>query len=235
MKEKVILSWSGGKDASYALYQLLNSNEYEVVGLLTTINGNLKRVSMHGIHEELIKEQARTLNLPLHIVYVYEANNEEYENAMRNFLMEIKSKGIKTIAFGDIFLEDLRKYREEKMASIGMNVIFPLWKKNTKELVAEMIRNGFKTMTCCVQEEELGKEFLGKIIDQNFVDSLPKKIDPCGENGEFHSFCFEGPIYPKPIQIQSGEKIRKTYQFVNEKGKNCESAFWYIDIQLLNC
>lgn len=231
MKEKVILSWSGGKDASYALHQLQNSKEFEVVGLLTTINGNLKRVSMHGVHEDMIKLQAEGINLPLHIIYVYEGTNEEYEKSMKNFLLEIKQQGINTIAFGDIFLEDLRKYREEKMASIGMKVLFPLWKKNTKELVTEMIQKGFKTITCCVQEDGLGKEFLGKIIDKNFINSLPENIDPCGENGEFHSHCIDGPIYQNPIPIQKGEIVRKTYQFVNEKGENCESAFWYIDIQ----
>lgn len=233
--KKVILSWSGGKDASYALYLLQQSNNFEVVGLLSTINGNLKRLSMHGVPENMIKKQAEYLNLPLHIIYVYEASNAEYESAMKNFLLYQKKLGITTIAFGDIFLEDLRKYREEKMTSIGMKTIFPLWKKNTKELIKEMIEKGFKTMTCCVQETKPGKDFLGRIIDEDFVATLPVDVDPCGENGEYHSYCFDGPIYEKPILIQSGEIVRKTYQFVNENSENCESAFWYIDIQPLNC
>lgn len=235
MKEKVILSWSGGKDASYALYHLLKSNEYEVVGLLTTINGNLKRVSMHGVHEDMIKLQAEKLNLPLHIVYVYEANNEEYEKAMENYLLKLKTQNINTIAFGDIFLEDLKAYREKKMSSIGMRAIFPLWKRNTKELIHEMIELNFKTITCCIQSSLSEHDFLGKIINEEFIAKLPSGIDPCGENGEFHTFCFSGPIYPQTILIQTAEKVHKTYSFVNEKGENCESGFWYIEIQPQNC
>lgn len=236
-KEPIILSWSGGKDSSYTLHQLLNDERYEVKYLLSTINGTYKRLSMHGVREELIEAQASSIGIPLLKVYVYEASNAEYEQQMNNMLMKAKSEGINTVAFGDIFLDDLRIYREEKMKSIGMNCMFPIWKKDTAWLVKDFIAKGFKTFTCCINDGYLDESWCGRLIDENFIKELPSTVDPCGENGEFHSFCFEGPIYKIPVGVIQGEK---TYKELLLKTKDHPTpikdvgtkGFWFCDLLL---
>ncbi|MBY0534396.1 MAG: diphthine--ammonia ligase [Chitinophagaceae bacterium] len=235
-KEKIALAWSGGKDSSYALYQLQQSEQYEVAYLLSTINGNFKRLSMHGVKEELIEAQAAAIGLPLIKVYVYEADNQSYEKAMNEALLLLKARGINTIAFGDIFLEDLRSYREEKMASIGMSCLFPLWKKDTHQLVQDFLSSGFETMICCINDGYLNESWVGRTIDHQFIEDLPENVDPCGENGEFHSFCFKGPIFSQLIPIESKEKTYKALELrandhptpipdIGTKG------FWFIEIE----
>lgn len=204
-KEKIILAWSGGKDSAYALYQLQQSEQYEVAYLLSTFNGTLRRLSMHGVQESLIEAQAAAIGLPLLKVYVYESNNAEYEQQMATVLQQAHQAGIGTVAFGDIFLEDLRAYREEKMRQVGMACIFPLWQKDTRQLVHDFIGQGFVTITCCINDGYLDKSWVGRIMDSEFVNQLPPNVDPCGENGEFHSFCMAGPIYRQPISIAVGE------------------------------
>jgi uncharacterized protein (TIGR00290 family) len=236
-KEPIILSWSGGKDSSYTLHQLLNDERYEVKYLLSTINGTYKRLSMHGVREELIEAQASSVGIPLLKVYVYEASNAEYEQQMNNMLLKAKSEGINTVAFGDIFLEDLRIYREEKMKSIGMNCLFPIWKKDTAWLVKDFIAKGYKTYTCCINDGYLDESWCGRLIDENFIKELPSTVDPCGENGEFHSFCFEGPIYKMPVAVIQGEK---TYKELLLKTKDHPTpikdvgtkGFWFCDLLL---
>jgi uncharacterized protein (TIGR00290 family) len=203
-KIPVLLCWSGGKDCSYTLYQLMKDERYEVKGLLSTINGNFKRLSMHGVREELIDAQARSLGLPLQKVYVYQGNNEEYEIQMNNAFLECKEKGINTVAFGDIFLEDLRLYREQKLNLIGMHGIFPIWKMNTRLLLEDFITRGFVSHTCCISDGLLTKNWVGRKIDKKFVEELPSTVDYCGENGEFHTFCSEGPIYKQAIGFRKG-------------------------------
>lgn len=236
-KIPIILSWSGGKDSSYTLNELLNDQRYEVKYLLSTINGNFKRLSMHGVREELIEAQARRIGIPLLKVYVYEADNAEYERQMNETLLKVKAEGISTVAFGDIFLEDLRQYREDKMKSIGMNCIFPIWKKDTKWLVNDFLAKGFKTVTCCINDGYLDENWCGRIIDKGFVTALPSTVDPCGENGEFHSFCYEGPIFKTTIDISIGEK---TYRALELKTKDHPTpikdvgtkGFWFCDLLL---
>lgn len=236
-KKSIILSWSGGKDSSYALHQLMNDDRYEVKYLLSTINGNYKRLSMHGVREELIEAQARSIGIPLLKVYVYEANNIEYEHQMSTTLLKAKLEGINIVAFGDIFLEDLRIYREQKMKSIGMICLFPIWKKNTKKLVKDFIIQGFKTYTCCINDGYLDKSWCGRLIDETFIKELPTIVDPCGENGEFHSFCYEGPIFKTPINIIQGEITYKELLLdtkshptpIKEVGTK---GFWYCDFLL---
>jgi len=234
-KIPVILSWSGGKDSSYTLHQLLSDGRYEVKYLLSTINGVYKRLSMHGVREELIEAQARSIGIPLLKVYVYEANNAEYEKQMGDMLLKVKSEGINTVAFGDIFLEDLRIYREEKMKQAGMDCLFPIWKQDTKWLVKDFIDKGFKTCICCINDGYLDESWCGRLIDENFVKELPPAVDPCGENGEFHSFCFEGPIYKSPVSIIAGEKTYKAL-VVNTKEQHTRikdagtKGFWFCDL-----
>src|SRR5688572_25084776 len=180
MKIPIILSWSGGKDSSYTLNELLNDPRYEVKYLLSTINGNYKRLSMHGVREELIDEQALAIGIPLLKVYVYEANNAEYEQQMSAMLLRVKAEGITVVAFGDIFLEDLRLYRENKTNSIGMGCLFPIWKRDTTWLVSDFILKGFRTITCCINDGYLDESWCGRLIDNSFVKELPAIVDPCG-------------------------------------------------------
>jgi uncharacterized protein (TIGR00290 family) len=211
MKNKIpaIFSWSGGKDSSYALYKVLQENIYDVKYLLSTFNGSLKRLSMHGICETLIEKQAESIGIPLLKMYVYEANNAAYEKQMNLILTEAKAAGIETVIFGDIFLEDLRKYREEKMNAIDMQCAFPIWNINTNFLVNDFIGLGFKSCICCINDGYLTADWCGKTIDHSFVANLPTNVDACGENGEYHSFCYEGPIFKNPISISLGNKIYK--------------------------
>lgn len=232
-KEKALFCWSGGKDSALCLYEVLLEGKYEVKYLLTTINENFKRISMHGVQEELLEKQAAAIGIPLLKMYVKEGSYEEYERKMEELLLQAKSEGIDHVIFGDIFLEDLRKYREDKLAKIAMNGVFPLWKKNTKELIDHFISLKFKTITCCINDFYLSEEHVGVEIDAKFVESLPNNVDPCGENGEFHTFCFDGPIFKNKIGFNLGEKVYKPVEVrddsvcstdVNPKG------FWFCDL-----
>lgn len=234
-RKKVIFSWSGGKDSTLCLHYLLQNKEYEVCYLLTCVNGNNRRVSLHGIHQTLIEEQAKSIGIQLKIVYVFEANNEEYEKQMREVLMQAKSEGIDIVAFGDIFLEDLRKYREDNLSKIGMNALFPLWKKNTMQLVLEFIELNYKTVLCCVNDAYLTKNDLGNEVTNLLIDNLPIDVDACGENGEYHTFCYSGPIFKKPIKIMLGEKIHKPLDLkfqTPDCNNKITSGFWYNEIEL---
>ncbi len=238
MKKPIILAWSGGKDSSMALYKLLQSEIYEVKYLLTTLNAEFKRVSMHGTSEELLDAQSNSIGIPLLKVWIHEASYDEYERQMEAVLLNAKSEGIEIVAFGDIFLEDLRTYREDKMKKIGMSAIFPLWKSNTTELVNEFLSHQFKTVICCANDAFLGREFVGRELNENFLLDLPNNVDPCGENGEYHSFCFEGPIFRNPIPIKISEIIYRPLQ-IQEEDDDCNvsnpiktKGFWYSDLLL---
>jgi uncharacterized protein (TIGR00290 family) len=236
-KIPAIMSWSGGKDSSFALYKVLEEGLYDVKYLLSTINGEHKRLLMHGVRETLIEEQSRLIGIPLLKVYVYEPNNAEYEWQMSKVLTQAASEGIQTILFGDIFLEDLRAYREEKMKQLDMHCVFPIWKVATRQLVNDFIKKGFKTVTCCINDGYLDETWVGRLIDESFVSDLPKNADPCGENGEFHSFCYAGPLFRNNIPISVGEKTYK--QLPPDTGNHPTSikdvgtkGFWYCDITM---
>jgi len=227
-KQKALFCWSGGKDSALALHKILQEDKYEVIALLTTLNREFKRVSMHGVREELLEKQAASIGLPLIKMYVSEGTNQEYEQEMEKLLLEYKAKGVTKIIFGDIFLEDLRAYRESNLAKVGLAAEFPLWKKNTKNLIEEFFNLGFKTIICCVNDAYLDENSVGVELDKKFVNQLSSNIDPCGENGEFHTFCYAGPIFKFPVEFGSGEKIYKaldaTLQTSDTKG------FWYCDL-----
>ena len=191
---------------------------------------------MHGVREELIEAQASSIGIPLIKVIVYEGSNVEYENRMSETLQGVKSEGIEIVAFGDIFLEDLRTYRENQMKQIGMECLFPLWKKNTSDLASQFLREGFKTIICCINDIHLHETWCGRIMDEKFIHDLPMGVDPCGENGEFHSFCYEGPVFKKPIPIRTGEKIYREFDLkpVDSSGQEPvkTNGFWFIDLIL---
>jgi len=228
--KKAIFAWSGGKDSSLALHQILEDNEFEIVGLLTTINEEFQRISMHGVRVELLEKQAASIGLPLIKMFVNEGSYDEYERKMETLLLEHKSEGVTHVIFGDIFLEDLKKYREDNLAKVDMIGVFPLWKRDTASLVSEFISKGFKTVVCCVNDALLGEDHVGEVINESFVSSLPKEVDPCGENGEFHTFCFEGPIFSEPIKYALGEKIYKPLDKALISEDMTTKGFWYIDL-----
>ena len=214
MKEKILLSWSGGKDSCMALYEIQKSNGYETA-LLTTVTEDYDRISMHGVRRTLLEKQAESLGLRLIKIYISKkSTQEEYELRMKEVLTNHQKEGVSSVAFGDIFLEDLRKYREENLYRIGMKGIFPIWRKNTSELIRRFIGLGFKAVVTSVDPKALDPSFAGMVIDDDFLSQLPVQVDPCGENGEFHSFVFDGPIFEKEVKFSSGEVVlRDSFYF----------------------
>ncbi|MBA3704921.1 MAG: diphthine--ammonia ligase [Bacteroidetes bacterium] len=234
-KEKCIFSWSGGKDSALALYKVLQEDNFEVIALLTTLNKNFKRISMHGVREELLDQQAAAIGFPLIKMFVSEGTNAEYEKNMERLLLEYKAKGVTKVIFGDIFLEDLRLYREKNLAKIGLTAEFPLWKRNTQELINVFMQLGFKTITCCLNDAYLNKDSVGVEIDEKFLKSLPANVDPCGENGEYHTFCYAGPLFKTDVKFKIGDKIYKPLEVKTATTDVCESAsttkgFWFCDL-----
>ena len=222
---KAIFNWSGGKDSSLALYHIMKNKEYDVQALMTTVNAKFDRISMHGVRKELLYAQGEAIGLPIKEIRLPEMPTmSEYDATMGKVLSEFKNEGITHSIFGDIFLEDLKKYREDRLAEVGIKAHFPLWKRNTKELVHEFIDLGFKTVVVCVKSEVLSDEFAGRVIDKDFLKDLPANVDPCGENGEFHTYVFDGPVFKQPIKYELGEKIFKEYAAPKDENDTCFSA-----------
>ena len=214
MKEKILFSWSSGKDSGLALHELKKNGRYEVIGLLTTVTEGYERISMHGVRSGLLAKQAENLGMPLERVYIpKESSNEKYETAMKEALLRYKDKGVSAIAFGDLFLEDLKHYREHRLAEVGLKAVFPIWKRDTKVLAGEFIRLGFKTVITCVDSQALDGRFSGREFDEQFLSDLPKDVDPCGENGEFHSFVYDGPIFKAPVRFKKGGIVIRDNRF----------------------
>jgi len=232
-KPKAVFCWSGGKDSAYCLHKVLTENLFDVVYLLTTVNNTFNRVSMHGVREELLTRQAESIGISLLKVCVTDSTNEEYERQMETALLKIKSKGIDHVIFGDIFLEDLRIYRENNLAKVEMKGIFPLWKMNTTDIINDFIRQQFKTVICCTNDTYLGAEWAGREIDNSFFDHLPANVDPCGENGEYHTFCYDGPLFKNRIDFTVGEKVYKPLEIKTTDSSPSEIAtkgFWFCDL-----
>ncbi|CAM3042029.1 diphthine--ammonia ligase [Chryseobacterium flavum] len=235
MKSKALFNWSSGKDSAFALYKILREEKYDISALLTSINKEFQRISMHGVHVSLLEKQTENLGIPLiKMELPKEPSMEEYRQIMTKTMTGIQAKGVTYSIFGDIFLEDLRKYREDQLNAIGMKAVFPLWKHNTSELIHEFLDLGFKTIVTCVNGSYLDKSFAGRIIDQKFIDDLPENVDPCGENGEFHTFTFDGPIFKKPVQFEIGETVKKTYPKpkTTSEEQDEEYVFWFCDLLL---
>ncbi|PWN63479.1 diphthine--ammonia ligase [Chryseobacterium oncorhynchi] len=233
MKPKALFNWSSGKDSTLALYKILQEDQYEVSTLLTSINKEFQRISMHGVHVSLLEKQAESLGIPLiKMELPKEPSMEEYQQIMSKTMSKIQAQGITYSIFGDIFLEDLRKYREDQLKAIGMQAVFPLWKKDTLNLIHEFLNLGFKTIVTCVNGTYLDQSFAGRIIDQQFLDDLPDNVDPCGENGEFHTFTFDGPIFNNPIDFEIGEIVKKTYPKpkANPEDQDEDYVFWFCDL-----
>ncbi len=200
-----------------ALYRILAAKELEVVCLLTTITDRFHRISMHGVREELLDLQAKSLCYPVEKILIpYPCPNEVYEQKMRDVLWAWKARGVSHIVFGDLFLEDIRKYREEKLSQIDLKPVFPLWEENTRNLAREMIKVGFRAVITCVDPKKLDPTFAGRQFDESFLTDLPPEVDPCGENGEFHTFVYDGPVFKYPIPAEVGELVlRDGFQFAD--------------------
>jgi uncharacterized protein (TIGR00290 family) len=213
MRTPVVMSWSGGKDSAMALEELLRTADYEVVELMATVSEEYRRVSHHGVREELLDAQATAIGIPLYKVYLPSGEaggcaNDVYEGIMSRVMDSYKVRGVTTVAFGDLFLEDLRAWRDANLAKAGMRGVFPIWKCDTKTMAREVIRRGYKAYLSCV-EASVGPGFAGRLYDAKFLSELPSTIDPCGENGEFHSFVFDGPIFKRAVSVTVGEIVTR--------------------------
>lgn len=236
------MNWSGGKDAALCLHRVLRHAECDIASLLTTVNRHYGRVSQHGVRVELVEEQAAQIGLPLETIEMPRyPSMETYDRLMAETLSRFKDREITTAIFGDILLEDLRAYREEKLETAGFRGVFPLWKKPTDRLVREFLAAGFKAVIVCVNEQHLGKSFAGREFDEALLDDLPDGVDLCGENGEFHTFVYDGPLFKRPVNFTIGETIHRTYD--PPAGRNSDdpcgsgdeenlrgTGFWYCDL-----
>ncbi len=210
MRKKLILSWSSGKDSAYSLQQLRLAAEYDVVGLVTTVNQVHDRVAMHAVRRELLRTQAQHAGLPLFEVDLpYPCSNEDYEACMRRFVGQAVAQGVSAVAFGDLFLEDVRAYRERQLAGTGLEPVFPLWGKPTPALAREMIDAGVRAHLTCVDPRQVAPAFAGRSFDHALLAELPDSADPCGERGEFHTFVWDGPMFSRPIPVRLGEVVER--------------------------
>ena len=219
---KAYLNWSSGKDSALSLYYAKNQKEYKIEKLLTTINKDVDRVTMHGVRKELLLQQARMLDLTIEISELSaETSMEDYNRKMKEATDSLINDGFTHSVFGDIFLEDLKQYREDQLKNSGLISVFPLWKKDTRELISEFIDLGFKAVVVCTNSKFLNDTFCGRIIDHEFVKELPENVDPCGENGEFHTFVFNGPIFNSAVEFEIGEKVKRSYKPSGKDDDNC--------------
>lgn len=218
-RKPVAISWSGGKDCMMALYEVIKRKDIQVACLLTTITEGFERVTMHGVRKELIKTQAQAIGYELEEVYIPPyASNKIYEERMEKAIKKLMEKGIKTHVFGDIFLEDVRKYREKNLEKLGIEGIWPIWGIDTRILARKFIELGFKAIVCCIDSKSLGKEFVGKDFNEDFLNMLPSDVDPCGERGEFHTFVYDGPLFKYRVNFKLGDIVLR------------ENRFYYIDL-----
>lgn len=229
---KTFFNWSTGKDSALALYYLQKKPEYQVDLLLTSVNSHHDRISMHGLRRSLLEKQAKAIGIPLITIELPESPSmDEYNSIMGEKINSLALQGFTYTAFGDIFLEDLRNYREEKLSHYNIKALFPIWKKDTKELIFSFLDLGFKTIVVCVNGNLLDKSFVGRVIDEQFLKDLPDNVDPCGENGEFHTFCFDGPIFSTPVEFEIGEIVSKSYTSQKTDDETQKTIdFWFCDL-----
>ena len=236
--QKCIFNWSGGKDSALALYHCLQNPDLEIKYLVTTINDAADRISMHGVRTELLIKQAESIGIPLYQIRLPEMPGmQEYDEVMHRHLTHFKNEDITHAIFGDIFLEDLKAYRDARLSEVGLQGVYPLWKRDTSELISEFLNLGFGTVIACTQERL--ERIVGKEISLELIDALPDDVDVCGENGEFHTFTFKGPIFKDLIPYKTGVKIFKEYKAPQNADDSCvspadqkRSGFWYCDLVL---
>jgi uncharacterized protein (TIGR00290 family) len=218
MKKKILLAWSSGKDSAWTLHVLRQQDQYEIAGLMTTINSAFDRVAMHSTRRALVEMQAEAAGLPLIAAPIpWPCSNAEYEAAMKQVCDQAVAQGIAGIAFGDLFLADVRAYRERQLQGTGLEPLFPIWGQPTRELAQEMVKAGLRAKLVCVDPKQLPSNFVGRDFDQSLLNDLPAAVDPCGENGEFHSFVYAGPMFKRAIAVRTGEIVER-------------DGFWFCDV-----
>lgn len=238
MNNKAFFNWSTGKDSMLALHRVVRSKMIPVGKLITTINTDFKRVSMHGIHKDLLQQQADCLDIPLQLIELKSnISLNDYNQEMSNQLESLKSEGFSHGIFGDILLEDLKDYRESNYRNIGLEPIFPLWKEDTKQLIREFIDLGYQAIVVCVNDKVLDKSFCGRIVDEKFIEDLPSDVDLCGENGEFHTFVFDGPLFKNPVNFELKDIILRDYAPSGKDEDDCftktrswDTKFWFAEL-----
>lgn len=230
-RKKAVFNWSGGKDSALALQKTLQENEFEVVALLTTINEETRTSSIHSIPLELLLKQADSIGIPLHTVSLSK-ETKNYEEGMTEAIVYFKKQGVTHFIFGDIFLSDVKAYRESKLNPLGIEVVEPLWGKTSKEIMNDFLKSGIKTKIVVTQADKLGQTFIGREIDKDFVNSLPDGIDLCGENGEYHTFSYAGEIFKNKIDFTIAETKRISYDFKLDNGELKSYDYWQAEILL---
>ncbi|MGI4875810.1 MAG: ATP-binding protein [Janthinobacterium lividum] len=236
MPETALMSWSGGKDSALALHYAQHDPRYCVAHLLTSVNAHYERVSMHGVRVELLEAQAQRLGLPLTQLRLPEMPSmADYDQALLATLTGLQQQGVSQVIYGDIFLEDLRAYREQQLAQVPLQGVFPLWQRPSVDVLEEFWAAGFQAIVVCVNDRWLDKSFCGRLLDRDFVRDLPPGVDPCGENGEYHSFVFDAPYFSTPIAFERGELVRRVYQSPGGDAaadSPFAAGFWYADLRL---
>lgn len=230
-RKKSVFNWSGGKDSAHALWRAMQSDEYEIVALLTTANRSTRRSTMHGIPESLLLAQAERIGVPLHVVDLApQGGMEDYGEAMTRAVGHFRQQGVTHFIFGDIFLHDVRSYREAQLAPLGIEVVEPLWGRSSAEVMRDFLDSGLRTVVVTTMADGLGAATVGREIDRDFVASLPAGVDPNGENGEYHTFCYDGPIFRSPVPFRLGEPFMQSYDIRHDDGSVYTYSYWFADL-----
>lgn len=232
MKKKAVFNWSGGKDSAHALMRALGSGEYDIVALLTTVNRDSKRSTMHDIPLGLLQEQSRSIGIPLITVDLEPAGEmESYDAAMRQAVLRLKAEGVTHFIFGDIFLDDVRSYRESRLGPLGVEVVEPLWGRSSEELAEDFLESGLKTVVVTTMDDNLGEAAIGRVVDREFIDSLPEGCDPNGERGEYHTFCYDGPLFARPVPFSMGRPQKRSYDIRLDDGSVRTYSYWFASLE----
>ena len=232
IKPKAVFNWSGGKDSAHALLRALESEQYDIIALLTTVNRKTHRSTMHDIPIALLELQAKSIGIPLYIVDLTPKRNmRDYANAMKDAVSHFKQLEVTHFIFGDIFLHDVRKYREQQLTPYDITVVEPLWDKTSQEVIEDFLTSGLKTIVVTTMADGLDREAIGKIIDRDFISSLPPEIDPNGENGEYHTFCYDGPIFSYPIPYQLDEPFSESFDIRLDNGDIQTYTYWFAGLK----
>lgn len=234
-KIKAVLNWSGGKDSAHALYKILKDGKYEIVSLLTTINRSTHLSTMHNIPLELLQAQSERIGIPLKIVELKpKGTMDDYSGAMKDAAEEFKAQGVTCFIFGDIFLHDVRYYREQQLSPLGITVVEPLWDKTSEKVMEDFLETGLKTIIVTTMSDGLGKTYIGKLINSELINKLPDHMDPNGENGEYHTFCFDGPIYSSPVPFEMGLPYAKSFDIGLDDGTVKTYTYFFVDLKPLS-
>ena len=231
-RKKAVFNWSGGKDSALALHKALIQNEFDIVSLITTINGDNERSTMHGIPLPLLEKQAASIGIPFRPIRLLPGGEMAgYDRAMQEIAEHFKGQGVEHFIFGDIFLHDVKSYREKKLRPLGIQVVEPLWGHSARAIMDEFLASGIKAVIVTTNADLLDQSYAGRLIDTDFVQSLPEGVDICGENGEYHSFCFDGPLFRHPIPYQLGEPLLKTYPVRLDDGTTQTYRYWFANLR----